>query len=54
LHKDKTELILDSDPDAYDENLDPTDEEKVDLTERQFHLVKHPKGVQAVSTNGPD
>jgi hypothetical protein len=33
LHKDKTEVILDSDSDAYDENLDETDEEKVDLTE---------------------
>jgi hypothetical protein len=54
LHKEKTEVILDSDSDAYDENLDGTAEEKIDLTEGQFYPAKHPKGVKAVSTNGPD
>jgi hypothetical protein len=54
LRKDKTGIILDSGSDAYDENLDGTAEDKIDLTEGQFHPAKHPKGVQAVSTNGTD
>jgi hypothetical protein len=44
LHKDKTEVILDSDSDAYDQNLDGTDEEKVDLTDRPISPCQASEG----------